>query len=308
MKELFLAFLAKTLNIATEEAAGLLYKSGEDEQLTDELKEDALAALLSADAKRVETVTNSAKEAAKAPFDNGFKKGNSETARKFEGLITQLTGFQNSDLRGEDLVKAALAHFTNSQTADEEKVKLSSPYIALEQKLKESLAQASSEKENALNKLRAEFEQKETLSAAQKRALSSLSALNPVNIFGGENKEQKFDNLKRSFLNEVVLSKNWKNINGEFIQIDENGQRVNGPHGHAIKLNDLVNEAAKGYFDFQVQSKKGNGGNVNEGGEAPFNVPKTEADYHKAIFSASNSEERAKIKAAFEAAGGAEQV
>jgi predicted transcriptional regulator len=81
MKDILTGLLSKAYNLDTERIAELLYKKADDGTLTEEVAEDALQALINIDVQRAAKL----KEDAKKRFDDGHKKGTSETATKTRG-------------------------------------------------------------------------------------------------------------------------------------------------------------------------------------------------------------------------------
>ena len=108
MKDIFLGFLSKSLNIDNEQLADLLYKKSDDGTLTDDVNENALQTLLQLDAERVQKLKPNTKEY----FDNGYKKGQSEVASQWEKRLREKFGIDpDGQLQGDaltDAIKAAL--------------------------------------------------------------------------------------------------------------------------------------------------------------------------------------------------------
>src|SRR5690606_3916701 len=107
-----------------------------------ELNEDALSKILERDAQRIAAV----KPDTKKYFDDGYKKGQSESLSKFEREVLTKYGIK-PEKKGIELIEDIVAQYKQDNPDDPEKIKKSKFYLdAIEQ----------------LNKDKAEFEKQKT--------------------------------------------------------------------------------------------------------------------------------------------------
>jgi hypothetical protein len=162
MKDLFLGYLGKTLNLPNEQLAELLYKKSDDGTLTDEMSDNALNALLDLDADRVSKL----KPDTKSIFDNGYKKAQAEVSQQWEKKIREKFAVE-ADAQGEALLDAILAKQAEGATKPE-KVKAHPEYIALEQQMRKAIEDKEAEMNAKLESVVADYQKKQTWSAVQK--------------------------------------------------------------------------------------------------------------------------------------------
>ena len=98
-KEILIALMSKAYNMDNERVAEVLYKKTDDGKATEELSESALQSLLDIDVQRAAKL----KEDAKKRFDDGHKKGTSETASKWEKMLREKFAV---DGEGESILEA----------------------------------------------------------------------------------------------------------------------------------------------------------------------------------------------------------
>lgn len=298
MDKLLIAFLVKTLNITAETAAELVYKKTDgSEELSTEIKDDALEILLAKDSERIKAVKPNTKEF----FDNGFKKAEKEISERWEKSIREQFNVEE-DVTGDELLKVAKAKVAKIEI-EEDKVKMHPAYLALEKSMKESLKAKEKEFETRENERLAAENRKEVLRNTKESAKKLLDSLNPV--------LPKTKTVAENHIN-TFLSKldgfDYEEGSEDPILLKE-GKRVEDSHGHPVRLSAFISNEAPNYFELQVQAPKGNGGNGGDGGAGgsggggSFIAPKTEEEYNEAIFAADTAEMREQISKAWEASG-----
>ena len=172
--------LQKQTKKTDEELASLLEnEDGEG------LKENALETLLQIDADRVSGLKLSKEDKDKL-FDDGFKKGQSQSLGNLEKSIKESFEFQ-SDKTGLDLVKSLLeAHKSNGngnpepQEVTPELIRKSKPFIDEQEKWKAQLSKANEEWEAKISQQKTAFETEKIFGKVKDRASSVIDNLNPI--------------------------------------------------------------------------------------------------------------------------------
>ena len=302
MKELITAFLAKTLNMAPESVAELLYKKSDDgATLTEEIQEDALNALLKLDSERVGKL----KPDTKTLFDNGYKKAQAEVSEKWEKMIREKFGIE-ADVTGEDLVMTAHQMASKPPKQADDQVKAHPLYLQLEKKYQSDLEAAKAEGQKALEEFKTGVERRNRLSAVQQEARKYLLSRKPVLSSDATKQENQIGLFLQQFESYDFEPRE----DGGFLPMKD-GKRIENEHGHPVDLKTLADKVADSYFDFQVQDAKGNGGNGNPPGGAGTGsgkAPASEEELWRAYNAAQTQEEKNAVMTAYEKAHGEIQV
>ena len=271
MKDVFVGFLGKTLNLPADSVAEKLFKKSDDGTLTDELSENALQNLLDLDAERVKGLKVNTKEL----FDNGYKKGQKEALTDLEKQLRSNFGVDDISLQGVDLVKTIVSK-TAKSSLDDDKVKSHKLFLQLEKQLRESELAMTQKTKEVEDKWKGELERYKisgVVRAEAEKFFDSLEPVLPVNPVAA--RQQKED-----FLGMLTNTLDWQQDGESFIPIRE-GKRLEDKHGHPLRLDELVKEMASQRFDFKKQAEKGNAGNANNQGnhQNGISFPKTEGEY-----------------------------
>jgi hypothetical protein len=271
MKDILFGFLSKTLNVDNEQLAELLYKKSDDGTITEDVNESALQTLLQLDAERVQKLKPNTKDY----FDNGYKKGQSETATQWEKRMREKFGVDpDGQLQGEALVDAIKAALSDASTKPE-KIKTHPEYLSLEAAMRKQAEELKAQYEAELEKQKAAYSREQTWGQASSVIRQAIGGLNPV-LPSDKAKAEKMLDL---FINTHFREYDYQpDGNGGWI-VMKDGQRVENQHGHVKALQDLVRETAEGYFDFQAQKPAGNAGNANGSGQSVNIKFKDETDY-----------------------------
>lgn len=295
--ELLNAFVAKTLNMAPESVAELLYKKSDDGTITDELNEGAIDALTSLDRERVAKL----KPDTKAFFDNGYKKAQAEVSEKYEKMIREKTGIE-TDLVGEELVSAGIAHVSKPGKMDDDKVKVHPLFLSLEKSSREMLEAERTASAKALADFQAGHKKEQLTSSAQQRAKDILLSMKPVL----EDDARIADRRIKYFLDEFKALDYEAQEDGSLVPIRD-GKRLENEHMHPIGFEQLVKNIATESFKFQVQDPKGNAGNKNDnqpGEKARVSAPSNEDELWQAYNSEATQEGKKAIIEAYELKNG----
>lgn len=297
MKETFLAFLGKTLNVAPDRLAEILFKKSDDGTPTEELNDGVLDTLVKLDVERV----NKLKPDTKTYFDNGYKKAQAEVAAKWESQIREKFGISD-DLTGEELLTAAVEKTTKAPKLEDDKVKSHPLFLQLEKQYRDELKLAKEEGEKALNDYKTGVERQTRLASVQGEARKILLSRKPVlsaDAVKQENQLRFFLQQFSEFDFEPLEGGGWLPM--------KDGKRVENAHKHPVTLEELVTQYANDYFDFQVQDPKGNAGNGNPGGggsgssggtraTSPY---KTKDEFEKAYWTEQDPKKRSEMASAF---------
>ena len=173
-KEILIAFLATTLNMATESVSDMLYKKSAEGEPTDEIEDGALDKLKALDQARVTKLKPDTKQF----FDNGYKKAQSEVSAAWEKKIRDGFGIED-DVTGEDLIAAAKERTGKAKMGDDQ-VKLHPLYLSLEKAAKAEKEAAIQEAQKQLEDYKASVEKGAMVSKVQARAKEFLMNLKPV--------------------------------------------------------------------------------------------------------------------------------
>lgn len=297
MKDLLIGFLSKTLNMDADRIADILYKKADDGKPTEEMATDALDKLLAADVERVNKLKSSTDT--ETPFNNGYKKAQKEVAEQWEKKVRELFDLQ-SDAQGDKLLTEAKQKAANVKL-DEDKIKLSPVYLALEEKLKTESTKLKETYETQLAEMKSQFERKEVLGSVTKTALEVFDTLKPVLSQNPTVAAQQRADFAR-----LLESYEFEQVDGKYLP-KKDGKRLEDGHGNIIPLELLVKQEASRRFDFAVQDPKGSAGNANgnAGNATAVKVPRSQEEFGKMMWNANTPEERAAIQTAWEKAGAA---
>jgi hypothetical protein len=171
MNELLMGLLTKTLNMSEDDLKSIILK--ED---SEELREDALQKLLEKDADRIAGIKSKSKEDA----DNQYKRGQRETAEKFEQDIKRTFGL-TSELTGDELLAEAKSTIGSGDSEDltDDKVKAHPLYIQLLNEKKKEIDTLNQDWEKKLNEKENEFTTRVTKSTAVQKAIDMVRSKKP---------------------------------------------------------------------------------------------------------------------------------
>lgn len=291
MKDLFLKFLSQTLNRDVEDLSGVLYKAGSDGTLTDELNENAIEELLRIDAERVKTLKTSSEPG--RTFDDGHKAGVSEALSKLEKTLRRTYGATDIDAKDAADLVAKIVSKTAAAESDEQKVKSSPAYLALEREMQDALEAKESEFAAKLSDIENAQARAAMLAKYRSDGEALLHALNPVLPQNPAAAKRQVD----TFLS-MIDGYEIKNVNGVDV-VMKDGKRVENSHGHPILFADLIKESAKDFFDFKKQDEAGNAGNGGSGSQSggSFIAPKNASEARERFYAASTADERQALQA-----------
>jgi hypothetical protein len=249
-----------------------LYKMDEGE-IAESLKDSDLQEESSLDNDIIDIIKTKDKErlqeATKRFKTFGYNDGVRTGLNKLEDDIRAEYGIEDLTLKGLDLVKKTAEkvktdieteYTTKGKAKPTEDVRKTAEYLQLEQKLKEIERNFSSEKEAALNALKAEYTTKEIKGKSRSLALETLDALKPIL----SEDPAKSKRQKDLFLNELDRANIGLSDDGNTLLVyGDNGQPLLDEQGYTIDYATFVKTQAAASFDFAVSTKRdapGNGG------------------------------------------------
>lgn len=257
MKDVFLGFLAQTLNKPVEEIAELLYQKGEDGKLSDDLVENASDVLKKLDVDRVKKLRETADNSGhKKALEDQYKRGKKEALSDLEKSLMEQYGIE-SDKTGADLVSEIVAKTAKSDLP-EEKVKRHPLYLDLEKRLNTEVSKLTEQHKNEREELEKGYARKFTLANVKQRALMELEKLNPVLP---EN-AQIAANYKRLYADAFEQFNYEQQEDGSLLVI-KGDKRLEDDHGNPVDFDKLLKNTASQFFTFKEQSAKGSAGNKN---------------------------------------------
>lgn len=240
-REVLTGFLSKTLNMDDAGVAELYNSDGS------ELRPEALQELLDRDAHRV----TSLKPDTKKIFDDGYKKGQSESLSKFEKELAGKYGI-TSDKKGLELIEDLVTKYQNQNPDDPEKIKKSKVFL-------DALEEVRNEEKGKYDKITGEFdsykkqvEKNELFGTVGAEAMVLFENMKPIL----PQDAAKASNLKQVFLRELS-GLNYTKRDGSIVLLEDDGSDMTDKHGVRIKFDAVVKQIAEKYFDFQVSDPKG---------------------------------------------------
>jgi len=298
-----LSFLAKTLGKKESELAPTLFEKGEDDKLTETVREDALSDLLKLDAERVKSVRESVDR--KEIFDEAYAKARKEEAGKLERKLAKEFGVDkpSDDASLVDYARAIIEAKTEGtkefDPKSEEAVKAHPVYIALEKSRASAIDEVRSEYETKISDIESGYAKSRTLDEVKSKAVSVFDSLNPIL----SKDASKASNQKALFAERFEGYEYTKLDDGSYAVMNSEGKRIEDAHGNAKTLETLVRETAESLYDFAENSDRSSPGNsgTTGGGTGNIAVPKTDAEFEDAYLATSDPAARSALTKAYEA-------
>lgn len=269
MSELIKSLVGKTLNLSDEQVASYLY---EEDGTT--IKADAIDKFIEIDAQRIKALKESHKADLTAMHDRAYSEAKGEVLTKYEKQLQAELGFE-SDAKGIDLIKDAIAKFAKTEI-DEEKVKLHPKFIELEKKLNQDfISKADYEKIKAeFDDYKTQIDKTKISSVIKQDAIRAFRQLKPVL----SSDPVRATNQEDDFVNKLIAyDYDLQNDGNHIIKIGD--KRLETDNGYPVLFADFVKSEASKYFDFQQQSDRSNAGNNNSGASNNQAFPQNEKEY-----------------------------
>jgi hypothetical protein len=272
-KQIITGFLSKTLKMDDGAVAELLNENGENVT-----EETILSALLAKDSARILAAGPKAGQT----FQDGYKKGKSESLTNLEKEVKELYGFE-SDKTGAELVADIIASASSKdKDLNDENVLKHPKYIEMVRNMKRDIETAKNEGNTALEALKKTYASEKTFDSVKSRALRKLDGLNPILPANADVAAKQKEWFVKS-LDEYVFEQQGDNI----IVMKKDGTVAVDNHGHNVEFDDLITNAAKQFFEFKANNGgKSPGNNNDEAGKGktvkgyPTTIPKPTSYEH----------------------------
>ncbi|GGH24679.1 hypothetical protein FAZ19_16250 [Sphingobacterium alkalisoli] len=268
--QILLAGLLTTVyKMSDDQVAALVAKAdGEDFDAQSELN-----TILESDKNRIGTLKTDA-------FNDGHKKGKSESLKDLEKQVRSEFGVTDDSIKGIDLIKAvhALDREAGKNGLTDDDVKKHSLFIQLQKKLDDTNKDVDTKVSEAIKEAETKFNRERTLTSVKAKALEVFDGLNPVL----SDDKAKAAKQKEIILRELEGYDYDTAEDGSFI-VKKEGKALGDDHGNLVDFNQLVKNTASTYFDFKQSSARGTEGNKTTTTGGPITVPKNEDEYLKTI-------------------------
>lgn|SRR5574337_1253017 len=284
-KELINGILSKSVNMDDTGVASLYNEDGT-------LKDDSLTNVLSVFEGHIQKIKS---EGTKKTFDDGYKKGQSESLTKLERDFLEKTGYK-SEKKGVELFLDYSAEVQKKAgTIDEDTIKKQPYVLRMVEEFENKLKATREDGENKLKQFQSEIIKKETLGKVLNKAETLFQTLKPILP-----KEPAKAKAQIELFLEKLSAYEYE-IKDDIVIISKDGKLLEDKYGHAIKFDTLVRDAADKYFDFQVTDPKSSPGNENGSGiSKKIIAPKNQEELNRLLSDSSIPvEERIKAKEAF---------
>lgn len=286
--EILLAGLLTTVYKMSDEQVAALVQKADGEGFD---AQSELATILESDKSRISTLKTDA-------FNDGHKKGKSESLKDLEKQIRTDFNLEDESLKGIDLIKAvhALDRQAGKNGLTDDDIKKSSLYIQLQKRLDDASKETETKVSTALKDAETKFNRERTLSSVKSKALELFEGLNPV-LPEDKSRAAK---QKEWLLKDLEGYEYDSAEDGSFI-VKKDGKAVADDHGNLIDFGQLIKTTASSYFDFKQSAARGSEGNKSDGSGGSAFVPKNEAEYLKYISDTSVSvEDRGAVRDAWQ--------
>ena len=268
-------FLAKALNIATEDMDSLYSESGE---LSD------LSIAEKADAARIKKLKDDAASQYKRGLKEGASKVETELKDKYE---------IDSDLIGVELFSHILETEIGKVSNDNKDITAHPEYVKLKLEQDKALKAKDKEWQKKLDEAEAGFRKQAVLSKVKDRALAALEGLKPI-LPEDSRKAAKW---KAMFVNEV-LKFDYQEADDNFIPLKD-GKPREDDHAKLINFDDHIREIASDFFEFETAERRSSAGNRDTSNTPPDKPIKDKEEFVKLSAEAKTPEERIKIAERF---------
>jgi hypothetical protein len=238
-KEVLNEFASKTLNLDTDGVASLYNEDGT-------VKDDALQVLLDKHAEKIQSL----KPDTKKIFDDGYKKGQSESLSKFEKEAKQKHGI-SSDKQGLELIEDIVAKYKIDHPDDPDKIKKSKFYLDAVEEFNTKSKELENNYNSQLEAYKKTVEKERLFGSVSEKALIIFEGLDPIL----SEDPARAANQRRVFLNELG-NVDYTIREGAVVLLDKEGNDLTDRLGNRVNFEDYVKEVAEKYFDFNIADPK----------------------------------------------------
>lgn len=253
----------KTVHKLDDKAVESILKHGkiakDGETLTDVATPDSiLATLISLDKARIVKLKE---DTEKDSYQKGYKKAQGESLTAAENEFKEKYGVE-TNLKGAELIdhiiKEQLTKAGKVDVSNDEEVKKSSVYQAMEKKLLKEMKDLKEAGEAKVKELETTYKKEGTFNKVGQSAIEILTGLQPILPKNATVAET----YKRDFLNELK-GYEYEEKDGKIL-VSKDGKLLEDGHGNTLSWEDHVKKIAGNRFEFAVNNNGENSGDKND--------------------------------------------
>lgn len=266
-KAIFLSAVRALYKVDEADLAEDLKEAVEGDEVNDDVVEKIFVKL---DANKVTSLKDEARER----FDNGIKKGQKETAKKFEKKLKATFEIDDDSLEGDALLskveEVANEHKSKSSgSGDKPDLNKITPedlekipaFINKQREFSTQLKAKDTEKEEAVKEIQEQIKKGEVKSKVFKKALEKLNERNPI-LPADASKAEK--HKKKFLLDELENIPFMLAEDGAIVPLDEEGKARKNKNGIDVDFNMLVDSIIDDNFEFAKTNPKNSPSNKND--------------------------------------------
>lgn len=267
-------FLAKALNIATEDLASLYNDAGE---LSD------LSIAEKADTARIKKLKDDAASQYKRGLKEGASKVETDLKDKYE---------IESDLIGVELFAHVLETEVSKVTQNDNDITSHPEYLKLRTENEKALKAKDKEWQKKLDEAENGFKKQVVSSKVKDRALAALDGMKPIL----PEDSKKASRWREMFVNEV-LKYEYQEQDNNFVPLKDGKAREDG-HANIIGFDDHIRGIAGEFFDFETAERRSSSGNRDTTDPPPKLITDRD-EYARLVTEAKTPEEKIAIRSRF---------
>lgn len=243
--------------------------------------EEIRTAIVNLDKERVRDLTTTT---GTNKYQEGYKKAKGEALTAREQELKAHFGV-DSDLQGAELVEFIVAQKAKEAgITDDEAVKKTAAYQALENRLKKEIADVKKTYETQISEIKTNYNREAVFSSIAKTAMEIVTPMNPILPKSATVAET----YKNNFLNELKQYDYQVPEGSNKPIVMKDSKVMQDEHGNTIAYEDFVKGIAAKHFEFQANNGGTNGGNGGDGGAGAAKYPavtkpKNEAELSKLL-------------------------
>lgn len=252
--EVLMGVLSTTLKLDEQGVAALKEADGS-------WKDDADQVLLARDAERIDLL----RKDVDTKLEERYSRGKRETMEALEKQLRDEFGVKATDKRGVELIKAIVAEKVQATGGlDENKVKTHPLYQKLEEELQKAPLTLEEKLKAREQELRDEFKRERQKTLVWEHASQVLQEMQP-NLPEDPIVARNQLSLLRRFVEEHAFDV----AEGDELAITplkKDGTRLEDKHGHAVKFNQFIQDAARQFYTFKQPGAGGGAPDPNRTG------------------------------------------
>lgn len=209
----------------------------------------AAQTLLAADAARIAQLETEASTKLEAEKTKVVGQAKGQAIAEYERNLKSKLGISTAK-QGDALIEEAISKLSKADVT-EAIVQAHPAFIKMQDTLSQQLASKDTEKETALNNLRATISEQETEQSVINTTLAKLKAKQPVIPANPTIAATIEKGFIESFKSGVKFRIDGTGAESKIILLKPNGERLMNVHGHPIEFEDHLNTVAGLYYEFK---------------------------------------------------------